>query len=210
MEIGRITELAMSSSKSPAVLFDNIKGYKSGYRVISNVLNSPRRIALALGLPMPDKEMDLVNAWRHHSKEGIRRIPPVEINNGPVKENVQVGDSVDLFEFPIPKWHDLDGGRYIGTGDMVIQRDPDGGWVNCGTYRVQAQDKSTVTLHITANHHGSWIAKKYWAKGLSCPVAIVCGQDPLLWTASTSDLEAEFSEYDYAGWLRNEPIEVVR
>ena len=37
------------------------------------------------------------------------------------------------------KWHDLDGGRYIGTGDMIITRDPDEGWVNFGTYRVMIQ-----------------------------------------------------------------------
>jgi 4-hydroxy-3-polyprenylbenzoate decarboxylase len=52
-------------------------------------------------------------------------------------------------EFPVPKWHELDGGEYMGTGDLVITRDPEGGWVNAGTYRVQRHDKNTLLLHFT-------------------------------------------------------------
>ena len=39
------------------------------------------------------------------------------------------------------RWsHRDDGGRFIGTGNIVVMRDPDTGWVNCGTYRVQLHD----------------------------------------------------------------------
>ena len=41
-----------------------------------------------------------------------------------------------MLEFPVPRWHELDGGRYIGTDDLVITRDPEEGWVNVGTYRI--------------------------------------------------------------------------
>ena len=33
-------------------------------------------------------------------------------------ENVMEGEAVDLFKFPAPRFHDGDGGRYIGTGDV--------------------------------------------------------------------------------------------
>ena len=98
-------------------------------------------------------------------------------------ENIHVGDKVDLFEFPIPKWHDLDGGRYIGTGHFVIQRDPDEGWINLGTYRVQVHDKNTATIFMSPGKHGDIIRRKYWDKGQSCPVAVVCGAEPLLLNA---------------------------
>ena len=210
LEIGRITELALSDPKSPLLVFDKIKGYPAGYRVVTNFLNSPKRLSMALGLPLYDKEVDLVKAWRDLIKQGFKPIPPVEVKSGPVKENILVGDDVDLFKFPAPKWHELDGGRYIGTGHMVIQRDPDEGWVNAGAYRVQIHDKSIATIHIVPGRHGRIIASKYWDRGLSCPTVVVCGEDPLLWRATISDIPWGESEYDYAGWLRNKPVEVVR
>ena len=67
---------------------------------------------------------------------------------GPVLENVIEGAAVNVLAFPAPKWHEDDGGHYIGTECMVITQDPDNDWVNLGTYRVQVQDKNTlVGLH---------------------------------------------------------------
>lgn len=210
LEIGRIAELGVMESQRPLILFDRIKGYPPGYRIVTNVYDSPRRLALAFGLPLDLKGIDLVRAWRNKSRGGAKPIAPVEVKTGPVKENIHIGNDVDLFEFPVPKWHDLDGGRYIGTGDMVIMRDPDEGWVNLGTYRVQAHDKSTATIHIVHSNHGDLIAKKYWERGLSCPTAVVCGQDPALFMASIDTIPWGMGEYDYAGSFRNRPVEVVR
>lgn len=209
LEIGVISELYLSTPNPPLLLFDKIIDYKPGYRVASNVIITPRRTALCLGLPLEAKGIELVNAWRHRSK-GIKLIPPVEVKRGPVKENIYTGEDVDLFEFPVPKWREFDGGRYIGTGDTVIQRDPEEGWVNLGTYRVQIHDKCTATIYMSPGKHGDIIRRKYWNKGQSCPVAVVCGQDPLLWEASCDTLPWGMSEYDYAGALRNAPIEVVK
>lgn len=210
LEIGSICELSISVPDPPLLLFDKIKGYQPGYRIAANWLNSCRRISLALGLPDNLRPLGLVRAWRDKIKQGIKPVPPVEVNTGPVKENIHVGDEVDLFEFPTPKWHELDGGRYIGTADMVILRDPDSGWVNLGTYRVQIHDRATASLNILPGHHGDFIAKKYWDRGMSCPVAVACGGDPVLFFASSSSIPREMSEYDYAGWIKNQPIEVMK
>jgi 4-hydroxy-3-polyprenylbenzoate decarboxylase len=134
----------------------------------------------------------------------------VEVKTGPVKEHIHTGDDIDLFEFPAPRWHELDGGRYLGTGDMVIMRDPDEDWVNIGTHRVQIHDRTTATIFIAPGQHDAIIARKYWAKGLSCPVAVSCGQEPTLWLISTVRIPWGISEYDYAGWLKNKPVEVIR
>ena len=40
LEIGTITELAQSKPDMPLLLFDYIKGYPPGYRVVTNILNS--------------------------------------------------------------------------------------------------------------------------------------------------------------------------
>jgi len=49
-DIGGITEL-LTESQGPALLFDEIKGYPKGYRVASNLFNTPKRTAIAFGLP---------------------------------------------------------------------------------------------------------------------------------------------------------------
>lgn len=209
LEIGLITEWQASLPNPPLLLFDEIKGYQPGYRVVSNLFATPSRTALALGLSLETKRMDLVKAIRDKLK-GLTMLPPVEIEAAPVKENIHLGDEVDLFEFPTPKWHNLDGGRYIGTGDGVIMKDPDEGWINLGTYRVQVQSKSTVTIMMEPGRDGVRILRKWWSKGLNCPVAIATGLTPVLWAACTFDAPSGISEYDYAGGFQDKPIEITK
>ena len=52
-----------------------------------------------------------------------------------MKENIVNGDDVDLYEFPVPQWNRLDGGRYILTYGGVVTKDPDTGVMNVGIYR---------------------------------------------------------------------------
>src|SRR5207249_1300406 len=111
---------------------------------------------------------------------------------------------------PTPKWHEHDGGRYIGTGDMVVTRDPNSGWVNVGTYRACVVDKNRLTLWIIDHKHGKQIASKYWQSKRACPVAIVLGCEPATWMAAPSASKAGANEYDYAGALRGAPVEVIR
>src|SRR5437763_11134714 len=49
-EIGGITEVAAGSSLAPALLFDVIKGFPPGFRVLTNAVSDPQRAALALGI----------------------------------------------------------------------------------------------------------------------------------------------------------------
>lgn len=209
LEIGTITEL-QSRPDTALLVFDKIKDYPAGYRVVTNPAASLRQVALILGLPEYFKAMELVKAVRDKMRSGFDPIPPVQVDTGPVSEHVHTGEDIDLFEFPTPRWHELDGGRYIGTGDMVIMRDPDEGWVNLGTHRVQVHDKNTATIYMSPFQHDAIIARKYWAKGQSCPVAVSCGQEPTVWLISTVRIPWGISEYDYAGWLRNGPVEVIK
>ena len=74
VEIGAITELAQHRENGPAVLFDEVKGYPAGYRLLVNSLGSLKRTALTLGLDTNvGSPMQLVQAWRQYSK----RIMPI-------------------------------------------------------------------------------------------------------------------------------------
>jgi 4-hydroxy-3-polyprenylbenzoate decarboxylase len=141
---------------------------------------------------------ELVEAWEKMLDE-LKLIPPVYVEHGPVMENVHTGDEVNVLEFPTPKWHELDGGRYIGTGSMDITRDPDEDWVNLGTYRVMIHDEKRVGFYISPG-----------ARSEPCPVAVVVGSDPLLFIASTLEVPYGMSEYAWAGGLRGRPFEVIK
>ncbi len=208
LEIGEINQWQVTNPASPLLVFDKIKGYPPGFRVVCNAFTSQRREALALRLPLESRGLELVRAWKDKVKAGIKPVPPVVVKTGPVMENVQMGDKVDLFTFPVPKFREGDGGRYIGTAHAVIMKDPDEGWINLGTYRVQVHDKNTVTVYMSPGRHGHMIRQKYWAQGKPCPCAVVIGGDPAIFAYGLFPLAWKQSEYDYAGWLRGKPLEV--
>lgn len=208
LEIGCLTEM-MAEKEGPLLLFDAIPGYPKGFRIATNVLATPQRFALALGLSPDLSKLDILKAWKEKHRD-LKPFPVVEVASGPIMENILDGDRVDLEKFPAPKWHEHDGGRYIGTGDMVVIQDPDSGWVNVGTYRACVVGKNRVTLWILDHKHGKQIARKYWQTKRACPVAIVLGCEPATWMAAPSAAKAGVCEYDYAGALRDAPVEVIR
>ncbi|MDP2644424.1 MAG: UbiD family decarboxylase, partial [Desulfobacterales bacterium] len=135
LEIGALTEISRNlkgREAVPALLFDSIPGYPAGYRVITSLLFSTRRVALTAGIA---PEADTLKFTRALFEKVSRSaaIPPEFVATGPVLENVQEGGDVDVLKFPAPKFHEEDGGRYLGTASVTITRDPDDGWVNLGT-----------------------------------------------------------------------------
>src|SRR5438094_4770308 len=50
LEIGGISELNYKRKPSAAILFDNIKGYPPGYRVLTGSLTASRRVGVAMRL----------------------------------------------------------------------------------------------------------------------------------------------------------------
>lgn len=211
LEIGGIAEMVAQHTpgRSPAVLFEKIRGYPENFRILSGAANSFRRLATVLGLPMPSDEVSLARSYRDRLRQDFSLIPPVEVADGPILENVIEGDDIDLWKFPVPKVHELDGNRYIGTDDMVVMRDPESGYINLGTYRIAVHDERSCGIWISPGKHGRFIREKYFAKGEPCPVLISCGQDPLLFLAAHQEVRAGVSELDYAGGQRGRPFEVI-
>ena len=208
LEIGGITEVAAGLPECPAVLFDDIKGFPSGFRVITNTIATPQRAALALGLDPALGPLDALKAWKD-KRQTLQPRPPVVVNDAPFLSRVMRGDEVDIRAFPAPVWHRHDGGPYIGTGSLVVMRDPDSAWVNVGIYRVQVQESNRVTVQFDhGGRHGAIIARKYWDRGVPAPIAIVHGEDPALFIAAFEYLPAVSSEYDFAGAIKGAPIEV--
>ncbi len=207
-EIGGIVDIYQRTMGAPAVMFDDIPGFPRGRRVVANILTSVRRINLTLGLPADTSEMDLVRYWRAYMKDP-QTIPPVTVAGGPLMENVATGGDIDILKIPTPKWHEHDGGRYIGTGCMVIMQHPDTGWINYGAYRIQAQDRAVASVMTSKGKHGNLIMRRWHELGKPCPIAVVCGMHPALFMVAGIEIPYGKNEYDAAGRLLGEPVEVI-
>jgi 4-hydroxy-3-polyprenylbenzoate decarboxylase len=207
-DIAPITDIAEHAINGPAVLFSRIAGFDPGQRILVNPISSLNRVALMVGFPIDLTKADYCDLWRDKLSD-LGELPPREVTDGPVLENVYAGDQVDLRKFPVPRWHRKDGGRYIGTGDAVITRDPDGGWVNLGTYRVMVVDQNRVCVYIAPGKHASIFRDKLFAAGKPMPIAISVGHDPLLLLAGGTQLPYGRSEYGYVGALKGEPVDVL-
>ena len=211
-EMGAITHMLTEKSQgtAPAILFDEVPGYPKGFRTLYGELSSVRRIALTLGLPLERaRKTDIVRQY-HARMQSLAPLAPRFVEDGPVLENVLEGDRVDVLKFPVPRHHERDTARYIGTADCVMTQDPDAGWFNLGAYRCQVYDGRTIGCQITEGKHGRIHRDKNFERGQPMKVVVLVGQDPLLFLLSGSPLPDGVGELDIAGGLRGAPIEVIR
>lgn len=192
----------------PAVLFEKIKDYPPGYRILGGAQGTFRRVAVSLGLPA-DTPVSAI--YREYETREQKPIKPVVVKTGPCKENKMVGDKIDLFQFPVPLIHDGDGGRYMGTWDIIISPDPDTGWTNWGMYRFPVYNKKYLTGDPSfISHLAIVFREKYVPKNKRMPIAIVMGADPLCHMVATAGYGIGVDEVDYAGALRKAPVELVK
>src|SRR5262249_9577801 len=142
---------------SAALLFDNIKDYPPGYRLLTGSLTSASRVGVTLRMGSEFSDQALVEALRGRPIEWEARaaeFEPIRVDSAPVCENVVEGSEANLLRFPSPLWHEHDGGRYFGTGCIVMTCDPDDGTVNGGAYRMQIRDNGATTVNPVAGKHG--------------------------------------------------------
>lgn len=211
LELGCLTAMNWKRKTSPALLFNKIKDYPAGFRVLTSSTTTPGRVAMTLGLPRGLTGLPLLNAVSRRVLEWEKKLKdfaPKTVKTGPAMENVMSGPGVDLFKFPVPRWHEEDGGRYIGTGDAVVTKDPDNGDVNAGTYRVMVHDARTAALYISPGRHGALHIQKNHALGKPCPVLVIVGSHPLVFRAACLTVP-NGTEYNYMGAIRGEPMELI-
>jgi len=209
LEIGGIVQEVFDKN-GPALLFENIKDHEDtlSKKLFVGSLQSYSRIALMMGLPKDTPPKELIRIYMERLEKPIK---PVLVKTGPVKKNVIPSDEADLFQFPAPKWRDRDGGRFIGTCDGVVTKDPETGWVNIGLYRRQILDRNHTGITIIPGQHNWMHWRKHRKLGRkTMPVAMINGWDPVLPMVSCSPQPAGVCEYDVMGAIREEPVELVK
>jgi len=209
-ELCAITYMVGRQEDAPTLLFENIKGYDENYSVITNMPGpSIDRVALGLGLSTGMSKTEIIRLLKDKLKQ---RIPPVEIpsDKAPVSENIQHGEDINLYQFPAPKTMPLDGGRYIGTCDAVITRNPETGNINVGTYRNMILSKNQLGFYVSPGKDALLHRERWWKMGKPCEVAIAFGIDPLIYFVGSQSFPKNVSEYEFAGGIMGEPYPVVK
>ena len=210
LELSTLTEIINERARNrPALLFDRIQDYPAGHRVAANLVSSVGRLALTLGMKPGLSDMEFIQDWRRR----VKKIAPLQaesVSDGPLFENAQESKDVNLLQFPVPRWHELDGGRYIGTDDLVISRDPEEGWANVGTYRIMVHGPDRVGLHMSPGKHGRIHKEKYHQQGKPFPVAVSFDHHPINFLVASTDVPNRVNEYDYAGGILGKPLRVVK
>ena len=155
LEIGALTGMIGARKDCPVLLFDAIKGYARGMRLMTNMLNNAERQKLIHGCPPEMSETEAVRWWNAQVKT-FQPLPPVFVNDAPVKENVKQGKDVNLKVFPWVRWHEKDGGPYM-CATSTVTRDLESGYVNVGSYRFKLIDENYLCrsprLGTSRRHH---------------------------------------------------------
>jgi UbiD family decarboxylase len=187
--------------KGPACLFERVKDSK--FPVLSGAFFGYKKYGLAVEAS-PNVRVILQKVLGATQK----RIAPMMVTEGPCKENIDTGNRINLEKFPVPKWHHLDGGRYIGTLGVVITKDPETGIRNMGVYRQQMIDNNKLGM-IGTQHLGIHL-QKYRAQNRAMPVATAIGVPPAVLAAACVQVPYGEDELGIAGGIAGEPIPLVK
>jgi 4-hydroxy-3-polyprenylbenzoate decarboxylase len=217
LEVTEITDRTVKAG-GPALLFENPKG--SRHPLLINQFGTERRMSLAFDEP----DLDAVSAKFASVLEmqppqglaekvrGLKKLKsiadsmPKSVRRGPVQEIVLEGDEVDLDVLPIQHCWPEDPAPFI-TLPAVITRDPETDTRNVGMYRMQKLNNRSTAMHWQIHKDGRM---DYLATDGRLDVAVALGMDPVTTYTASAPLPKHIDELMLAGFLRGEPVELVK
>lgn len=219
LEITEITD-RVSKAYGPALLFENVEGYDMP--VLTNAYGSFERMCYSLGVEdlddigaeiitflqppeIPTSMFDKLKALPKVAQ--IANFMPKTVKKGICQEVVH--EDPDLNTLPVLKCWPDDGGPFV-TLPLVFTKDPVSGKRNVGMYRMQIFDSKTTGMHWHLHKHGADHYRGNQAKQQRMEVAVALGGDPAITYAATAPLPKDIDEMFFAGFLRKEPVELVK
>ena len=221
----------------PAVLFENVikeDGTKSDMPVLINLFSKIKRVAMGVSMGGTTRTTavelrevgELLAALRQPEppkgmKDALSKLPivktamtmkPKSVKRAPCQEIVLKGEAASLDILPIQTCWPGEPAPLI-TWPLVVTKgpsdDPLDGY-NLGIYRMQKRGPREAVMRWLkhrggAQHHARWKDKK----PEPLPVAIVIGADPGTILAAVTPVPETLSEYQFAGLLRGEKLELV-
>lgn len=191
----------------PSPFFESVKDYPAGFTLFGEALSNHRKLAIAMGMDPDSPVKDMIDKYIEGRQSPIK---PEIVKDGPCKENILLGDDVDLWKFPVPMIHDGDGGRFIGVWHLTVSKDPNSDWVNWGVHRHMVHDKNSIGIQGGPHTHVMKHRQAWEDKGKPMEVAIVFGTEPITTMVAGSPIPHQVSEVDAAGGIRGEAIKLVK
>jgi 4-hydroxy-3-polyprenylbenzoate decarboxylase len=218
LEITEIVDRVIKGG-GPALLFEKPKG--SPHPLLINQFGTERRMCLALGVERLDdagaKLGDVLDMQPPQGLvekvKGLLKLKsvadslPKTVSKGACQEIVVQGGDVDLSTLPIQRCWPGDPAPFI-TLPAVITKDPKSGVRNVGMYRMQVIDGRSTFMHWQMHKDGR--ADLLASEDGRIPVAVAIGLDPVTAYAASAPLPHHLDELMLAGFLRGEPVELVR
>ncbi len=217
-----ITEIAARVSKAhgPALLFENVKGYK--HPLLINAFGSYKRMQMALSCGSFDEVAARIEANLKmkppdtlagkikmlFTLKELAGFVPKKASSGPCQEKVFT-DGPLLDRLPILKCWPEDGGPFV-TLPCVVTKDPESGLQNLGMYRMQKYDNTSTGMHWQYNKDGTRHFDKYKKLGKRMDVAVALGGPPSVTYAATAPLPPDMDELMFAGFLDSQAVEIVK
>ncbi|HEY6904675.1 MAG TPA: menaquinone biosynthesis decarboxylase [Candidatus Acidoferrales bacterium] len=220
LEITEISDRAVKSG-GPALLFERPRG--SQFPAVTNLVGSERRMNLALEVESLDEIARRISSILdmqspHGLLDKVKMLPklaelgnvfPKTVRSGECQEVART-ENFSLLDFPILQCWPQDGGRYI-TWPMVITKNPETGKRNVGCYRMQVFDSRTTGMHWQTQKHGAEHFRSARSKnaGGKLEVAVAIGADPATCLAGILPVPPDMDEFLFAGFLRQDSVELV-
>src|SRR5258708_6001005 len=186
--------------QTPIVRSDRRIGF--GVPVVTNLFASGDRIGRMVGT----EPGGFNEAWM---KALANLLPAKIVDTGAVHEVVRIGSEIDAATLPISRHFEKDAGRYIGSGILVC-KDPDTGTRNLSYQRLQLKGPAKFGASLHSRGHIWEHLQRCEARGRNLEVAIVIGVHPAVNVAAAAKVAMEIDEFEIAGALLGQPIELVK
>jgi 4-hydroxy-3-polyprenylbenzoate decarboxylase len=219
------------AENGPAVLFENVveNGRRFDMPVLVNLFGTVERVAMGMGRkPHELREVGEMLAFLRQPeppggwREAVEMLPllkralasrPKTVSRAPAQEVVLQGDDIDLGALPVQTCWPGEPAPLI-TWPLVVTKGPGGSRTdafNLGIYRMQVTGKTTTLMRWLkhrggAEHYARW---KGEGKSEPLPVAAVIGADPATILAAVTPVPDTLSEYQFAGLLRGQRLDLV-
>lgn len=185
--------------RGAAQLFENVSGH--AIPIVANLYNDRQRYALALGIARQDLDGFFLSALR-------RPIKPEIVAAAPVQEVVRHAPFDIGTLLPVPHWFEKEDGPYITAG-VIVAKDPETGRRNVSIARLRLDGGARLMAGIAKNHHLYLLAEKAKRLGQDLEIAIAIGNHAAVLLGSQLYLDLGDDEFDNAGALLGEPLELV-
>jgi 4-hydroxy-3-polyprenylbenzoate decarboxylase len=220
LEIAEIMRRMMYSGKSPAILFENVKGFD--IPILGNAFGSLRRLQIALDLQdFTEIGKRIVDLTKLKMPSGvlnkIRMLPklseiseygPKIVDGGPIQEKINTKNP-SFDDFPILKSFIKDAGRFITFG-MTVTKHPETGIRNIGVYRIQIVNSKKAIMHWQTHKRGAQHFEI--SKDAQKPIeaAVVIGSDPGTIFSSIAPVPEGMDKFLFAGISRKKGVKLVK